>query len=267
MARDRVNVIDYYRDQAVANGLAPTATMPDAYVVDAEISAIRQFLWRATRDESLQRLLEIGCGNGHLATVIHHTFGGRFDYCGIDYTPEMIELAKSRKLPFRFDHASVLELPIPDGGVDLIVSDRVLINLLEVDDQLKAVVELARVLRRGGVMMMIEGFKEGLVNLNRARSEFLLNPIPEPAVNNWFTEQRWAGAVMGEFVEFGDAELVGLPPQNFLSSHYFMTRFVHDAIRPADSKIRNTEFAKFFALALPPVGDYSPLRIKYLRRV
>src|SRR5205807_7795675 len=128
-------------------------------------------------------------------------------------------------------------------------------------------VELARVLRAGGTMMLIEGFKEGLANLNLARAEFALGEIPEPTVNNWFTEERWLKAIKGKYVEFSATESAQLAPQNFLSSHYFMTRFVHDAIRPENGKIRNTEFAKFFAQALPPIGDYSPLRIKYLRRV
>src|SRR5437879_4088876 len=99
MAEAGASVVEYYRGQAVAHGLAPTITMPDEHVVDAEISAIRTFLARAASDASVQHLLEIGCGNGHLATVIHHTFGARFAYHGIDYTPEMIDLAKSRKLP------------------------------------------------------------------------------------------------------------------------------------------------------------------------
>ena len=68
------------------------------------------------------------------------------------------------------------------------------------------------------------------------------------------------------FEELPPDELEGLEPWNFLSSHYFMTRFFHDAIRPKDGAVRNTEFARFFAQALPPVGDYAPLRIKYLRR-
>ncbi|MDX2143884.1 MAG: class I SAM-dependent methyltransferase [Rhodospirillaceae bacterium] len=267
MSERPFDVIGYYRAQAQSNGLAATVTMPDEYVVEAELKAIIAFLARAEPDTSVRRLLEIGCGNGHLASVIHRRFETRFDYTGIDYTQEMIDLAKSRSLPFRFEYASVLSLPLENSETDLVVSDRVLINLLEPKDQAAAFTELARVTRRGGLLMLIEGFKQGLENLNLARSEFMMPPIPEPPVNNWFTEERWAAAIADKFTELSEEELIGLAPQNLFSSHYFLTRFVHDAIRPGGGKTRNTQFAKFFARALPPVGDYSPLRLKYLRRI
>src|SRR4051812_21840221 len=148
--------------------------MPDEYVVEAEIAAAMTFLARIAIDHKPLRLLEIGCGNGSLAEVIHKRFGQQFDYIGIDYTIEMIELARSRNLPFQFHHASVLALPFMDQTIDVLLSTRVLINLLEVGDQCSAFDELARVLRPGASAVLIEGFKEGLENLNRARAEFLM---------------------------------------------------------------------------------------------
>jgi ubiquinone/menaquinone biosynthesis C-methylase UbiE len=266
MAEKSVDTVGYYRSQAQSSGLAPTATMPDAHVVEAEIDAILRFLHKMADQSQFTRVLEIGCGNGYLASVIHRTFGNRFHYEGIDLTPDMVKLAKSRDLPYRFSEGSILSLDLAAESVDLVISDRVVINVLDPEGQYKAFKELARVTRKGGRLMFIEGFKQGLENLNLARSQFVMDPIPEPEVNNWFTQERWLRCLSAGFREFDETESGGLAPWNFLSSHYFMTRFVHDAIRPPGGAVRNTEFAKFFARALPPVGDYSPLRIAYLER-
>jgi perosamine synthetase len=257
------SVLEHYRAQARAHGASSESTMPDEVVRGKELEAILTFLERAPAG----RLLEIGCGNGLLLEAIAGRFGGRFALWGIDLTPEMVAVAAGRSLECALQVGDVRRLPYKNGCFDVVVAERVIINVREPAGQAQAFEEIARVLRPGGVMVAIEGFQEGLENLNRARADFLLPPIPEPAVNNWFTEERWRQCLAAGFREFTPAEAAELAPENFLSSHYFMTRFFHDAIRPAAGKVRNTELARFFAAALPPVGDYAPLRVKYLRRV
>lgn len=83
---------------------------------------------------------------------------------------------------------------MPDASFDVVVSERVIINLLDPAQQVAAFGEVARVLCPGGLFTAVEGFKSGLENLNRARADFLLAPIPEPAVNNWFTQERCGSA-------------------------------------------------------------------------
>jgi ubiquinone/menaquinone biosynthesis C-methylase UbiE len=266
MAKNVVNTLSYYRDQAKAHGLSPTVTMPDRYVVEAEVDAIIRFLTNLSNRDDFFNILEIGCGNGHLASIIHATFGDRFRYTGVDLTPEMIELARMRGLPYEFKEGSILKLDVQARSVDIVISDRVIINVLDGDGQFEVFRELARVTRPNARLILIEGFKSGLANLNRARAEFLMEPIPEPEVNNWFTEERWSKFLSAGFTELNGKDIEGLAPRNFLSSHYFMTRFVHDALRPEGGAVRNTEFARFFSQALPPVGDYAPLRIAYLAR-
>lgn len=258
-------VLDHYAHQASQFGLAAEATMPDLVVRQKEVEALLAFLEHV--HPSMVRLLEIGCGNGYLLEQIQQRFGARFQCTGIDATPQFIESARRRGLAARFQTADLRALPMPDASFDLVLSERVIINLLDPAQQIAAFVELARVLRPGGLFTAIEGFKAGLENLNRARADFLLPPIPEPAVNNWFTEERWRQSLAGRFRPIAPTAMAPLAPVNFLSSHYFMTRCFHDVIRPAGGKLRNTEMAFFFAAALPPAGDYSPLRIHYLERV
>lgn len=267
--RNQTLITDYYREQALAHGHAADSTMLDLVVRQKEVDALLGFLrWASGRlGPPTHKLLEIGCGNGHMLERICAALPGRFEATGVDITPEQIDIARRRGLPCRVEVGDILRLGFDDATFDIAISERVIINLLDEEEQVAAYHELARVVRPGGLVILIEGFKSGLENLNRARAEFCLEPIPEPKVNNWYTPDRWARFLEEGFVELPPEQTAGLAPENFLSSHYFMTRFFHDVIRPAGGKLRNTEMAMFFAQALPAVGDYSPLRVKYLRRV
>ena len=257
----------YYTRQAAEHGEKSTSTMPDLAVRELEVAAIIGALHRLTTPGSRPKLLELGCGNGFLLSCIAEEFGDSFELFGVDFTVPLLEEARGRDLDCEFVEGTLPGLPFDDDFLDIVISERVIINLLDEEEQVETFRELARVLRPGGRAVHIEGFKSGWENSNRAREEFCLEPIPEPDVNNWFTEERWQRFLDCGFDELSGDEVAGLAPENFLSSHYFMTRFFHDIIRPVRGKLRNTEFAKFFAQALPPVGDYSPLRIKYLRRI
>ncbi|MDH5189963.1 MAG: class I SAM-dependent methyltransferase [Gammaproteobacteria bacterium] len=256
----------HYKKQAEEYGDTSSATMQDEIVREKEVDAIFKFLHSIPVSSKRIRLLEIGCGNGFLLSCISKEFNDRFELYGIDMTPELIEIAKQSNPDCQFTLGDILKTPYEGGFFDVLISERVIINVLDEEDQVSTYREMARVLRSGALAVLIEGYKSGLYNLNKAREEFLLEPIPEPSVNNWYTEERWELFLKTGFEELPEEKIKDLIPENFLSSHYFMTRFLHDVIRPENSKIRNTEFARFFAEALPPTGDYSPLRIKYLRR-
>jgi len=263
----RQKSIEYYTNQTKLHGESSLSTMLDVVVREKEIEAIMLFLQKTQLNESCQNILEIGCGNGFLAETITNEFEGRFSISGIDITEDQIKLAKNRKIPCQFSVGDICELPYDNNSFDIVISQRVIINILKEEEQVLAYSELHRVLRDGGQMILIEGYKDGLSNLNRAREEFLLSPILEPAVNNWYTEERWQQFLSLGFREFLNLELEGLSPENFLSSHYFVTRFLHDFLKPEGGKIRNTEFALFFSKAFLPIGDYSPLRVKYLKKL
>lgn len=251
----------YYRDQAKTCGLEGTSTMPDEVVRTRELQAIFACLDRIAEPED--SLLEIGCGNGLLLANLAARYPG-LRLTGIDYTPAMVDLARSRALPSaRIERGDITNLQFSPDSFDLLVSERVIINVLSREDQAKAFAEASRILKPGGHFICIEGFVSPLRQLNEARREFCLPPIPMPTVNRWFEDEDFAEYIKDKFDVIRASDL---PPPNFLSSHYFMTRVFHDAIRPAEGKLRNTHFAKFFAEVLPPVGDYGPVKLFLLRR-
>ena len=95
-----------------------------------------------------------------------------------------------------FQEASVLELPYPDNHFDVVSSSRCLMALLEWQRQQGALLEIHRVLKPGGVLVLMEGTIEGLERLNAWRA---VRPggdrrrRPRPAVHAEVPRGRAAG--------------------------------------------------------------------------
>lgn len=127
--------------------------------------------------------LDVGCGLGYAAVQYASRF--KIKAHGIDYSENMIEGATTllkRESPslrgtVEFRHASVLELPYKDATFDIVSSSRCLMALLDWELQQKALVEIHRVLKPGGILVLMEGTFEGLNKLNNVRNQFELDSI------------------------------------------------------------------------------------------
>jgi ubiquinone/menaquinone biosynthesis C-methylase UbiE len=89
-----------------------------------------------------QRVLDVGCGTGRFAA----TLSERAKVWGVDRSPEMLEVARSRESNVRFKEGSVYELPFKDGWFDR-VTMWLVVHLLE---RPRAYAEIHRVLAAGG---------------------------------------------------------------------------------------------------------------------
>lgn len=90
-------------------------------------------------------ILECGCGTGLILERLAQ-FGRRA--AGIDLSPGMLELARSRGLEVR--EGSVTDLPFDDASFDVTCSFKVLAHVPDIG---KALAEMARVTRPGGVIL------------------------------------------------------------------------------------------------------------------
>ena len=104
-----------------------------------------------------QRLLDIGCGLGDAALALAEDLGGQGEVVGIDASTEMITGARNRaraaSCRARFTVGDALDLPEPDCSFDAVRSERTLQWLTDPD---AAVAEMARVLRPGGLLSLID---------------------------------------------------------------------------------------------------------------
>jgi demethylmenaquinone methyltransferase/2-methoxy-6-polyprenyl-1,4-benzoquinol methylase len=99
------------------------------------------------------RILDCATGTGDLAIAFHKAVGERGVVVGTDFTPEMIELARAKAPAIRYEVADVTQLPYPDASFDVA---SISFGIRNVGDARKGISELARVVRSGGRVVILE---------------------------------------------------------------------------------------------------------------
>jgi len=249
--------LDYYAHQAKLHGDAISSTMLDGIVRQREQDFIHASLAEMRGGGEKTKVLDLGCGNGCVTRATAAKFP-TMKITGGDFCDELLSIAKKHESEnCRFEKVDARNMPFEDQSFDCVVTERCLINIRDWEEQKQAVAEVARVLKQGGHYVMLECFTDGHENYNRARMEMGLDEIPLPKVNRFFDKDDMMKELSRWFEKHNNP--IKYPP-NFLSSHYFCARVLHAAIDP-NSKVRNSEFVKFFAQAVrPDIGNYSPIQ-------
>lgn len=100
-----------------------------------------------------RRVLDVCCGTGDLALAFEEE-GARV--VGVDFTPEMLARALPKQAPGAsgvFVHGDALQLPVRDSAVDVCT---VAFGIRNVADRRRALAEMARVVRPGGSVLVLE---------------------------------------------------------------------------------------------------------------
>jgi sugar O-acyltransferase (sialic acid O-acetyltransferase NeuD family) len=255
---------DHYDDVGKSTKNPATSTMSDQIVRGKETEFIlRQVTNFANAQKNIginqpheYSIIDVGCGSGHTLLELSKSFP-LLDLVGIEQNEKMRESATQTLDPMgvKVFHGDVRNLKaLPDKKFDLVICQRVLINILKVSDQVAALENLLSIIRPSGRIIFIESFKSGLNNLNEARFEFGLDKIL-PAHHNLYLDDDF----------FCHPQLTKLedPDENVLSSHYFVSRVLHPAILKAlgIDELRNSKFASFMSTAITnSIGEYSPLK-------
>ncbi|PCI42150.1 MAG: hypothetical protein COB46_01150 [Rhodospirillaceae bacterium] len=206
-------------------------------------------------------ILDVGCGPG--VALQEYATKRKVKAFGIDYSENMVAFAKSRiaeveptaQIDFRC--ASVDDLPFEDESFDVVTSHRCLMALLDWDRQQKALLEIKRVLKPGGVYVMMEGTFDGLERLNAYRRKFNLTEIEADGQDRLHTlkfhEQQLADFCVDHF------ELIHT--QRF-GMYYFLTRIVQPLLVAPDAPKYDhplNEIAKQIAKLVPDFDEIGHL--------
>lgn len=240
------------------------ATAPDTYYRQFEIQQIMKYL----RDG--KSVLDVGCGNGYSTLEFARKFI-KAKFVGIDYSAEMVRYAnqalqKSKKnvgARVKFEIGDVRKLSTEQGikgkKFDLIVSERCLINLLDWDEQKKALLEMKKMLKKNGKIILTENTQEGLKRLNDLRETFDLPPI-KIRWHNYYMPQR-------KLEQFARQNFKLTEVKNIGSLYYIISRVVYAKLAILDKKQPDYMHPiNWIASQLPVVGDFSPNYIFVLER-
>lgn len=120
--------------------------------------------WRARMDEAFD-LLDIGCGTGTFDAMLAGTrLPARV--VGLDYAEAMCRVAHEKAgragvaRRVRYVNADSQHLPFADGSFDAVTCSN---SFHHYPDQQQVVHEMRRVLRPGGRLMLVDGFRDNII--------------------------------------------------------------------------------------------------------
>lgn len=99
-------------------------------------------------------LLDIACGPGTVTYLAAESLGPTGNVTGIDISPEMLKIARSKNnnldsAPLEFLESSSAPLPVPDSAFDVVTCQH---GLQFFPDRVESLMEMARVARPNGIV-------------------------------------------------------------------------------------------------------------------
>ena len=189
-----------------------------------------QFVFRNIERGS--RLLEVGCGNGYVTQQLRQrvAFVDAFDFA-----ENMVERGKQTygETNNRFFHDSVLDPKNTKGPYDIVVCIRVLINLRNLEEQVSALRNIAALVKPGGKLILIEGYREGFDTISKFRTGLGM-PALRPAPINYYSALSELMPLLQREFTIADTFHTGL--------FDFLTRIVYPSLVGPDQATGASEF-------------------------
>jgi demethylmenaquinone methyltransferase/2-methoxy-6-polyprenyl-1,4-benzoquinol methylase len=107
--------------------------------------------WSQAREGD--RVLDCATGTGDLAIAFREAVGASGRVVGTDFVPEMLTVAREKAPDITFEVADVTRLPYDDASFDIA---SISFGIRNVNDPRKGIAEMARTLRSGGRVIVLE---------------------------------------------------------------------------------------------------------------
>ncbi len=218
MQKDHIK--EYWENQGKVHEDSHWASWGDNWIIDLEIDNIASYI------KDGDSVLDMGCANGY-STFKQYEKHNLNNIVGIDFAEHMIKAANERlnknsTANIRFEQGDIREINFPDETFDVVYTTRVVINLPTWEEQQKAINECIRVVKKGGIVVLSEGFWEPLALLNSFRLLCGLDPLVEHDFNRYLKKSK-----MCEFIDKLDH---AYEINDFSSLYYLGSRLLRELV-------------------------------------
>ena len=128
-------------------------------IFSGKVSIMMKSTVKLANIQSGEKVLDVGCGTGTLAILAKQTTGQNAEIYGTDAAPEMINRAQQKaqqdNIEIDFQTGLVENIQFPDDTFDLVMNSLVM-HHLPADLQQKALMEIYRVLKPGGRLLIVD---------------------------------------------------------------------------------------------------------------
>jgi len=157
------------------------------------------FYWRKRAANTVAtwrpgKIADLATGTGDLAIALQKKIPGA-EVTGVDFLPEMLELARKKGV-CKTVLADAMSLPFPDASFDCIT---IAFGLRNLENWKAALVEMSRVLRRDGHLLVLE-FSLPKRSIVRAVYRFYLHHCL-PLLASFLTGKKSAYNYLGDSIE------------------------------------------------------------------
>lgn len=191
-------------------GRENTEDLPDFNQKQLEVYNILRFI-KPDMD-----VLDVGCGNGKVSYEISKIAKS---VKGVDFADNIIQKTKSlTNENLSYAHGDVTNLQFDNETFDLVLSQRVLINMKSIEHIGIAVDEIRRVLKKDGKYLMLETSNQGIKSLSEYRKKFGLSEIKVPW-HNIPIDEDWLANYINKKFKLIDAVHFG--------TYFFISRIIH----------------------------------------
>lgn len=220
-------------------------------------------------------LADVGCGNGE-ATI---QYARRVRQAiGFERSTRLREqaVANGRTAGLRqltFEPGDILQMGEIQSRFDVVVSQRMLINLGSWEEQQQGLTHLHRMLKPGGRAILVENTNDAAQALNDVRTEVGLTPIPQHWHNRFFDRERFDSFLEGrfqllKFYDFGFYYLLTrVYTQMFASFQGFGAQAVKDPIFESADRAARILFERLGdRIEIKGCRALGPIQVWVLRR-
>jgi len=211
-----------------------------------------------------KKVLDAGCGNGYTAIELLK-INSELEVFGFDYAEGMIHEAKINRKNECLENRLILQTgdlfspPFQEESFDTAYTERSLINLNGIEEQIDAINKLADLVRPDGHIILCESFLDGLDEINIFRESIGLGLIEMPWHNSYFR--------LEELKKLLPRNIKVLDIINFSSSYYFLSRVINAWVSKNNNKEPeyDSELNKL-AFLMPEIGICAQTKIIVLQK-